>query len=159
MWCHESVENCKIYTPTTHHLPTPPPPPPPYLKSIPKPWTYLSYRASFIKNTSISILHISIWLRIMYVYTSPCYCCRGVFMMTSLNRSLPVHSPYKSKWRTSLMFSLICAWTNGWASKQSIRRWFETPSHSLWRHCYDLQLWKCIGKGGIGFVIRLIPIE
>ena len=23
-------------------------------------------------------------------------------------------------------------------SKQSKRRWFETPSHSLWRHCYGL---------------------
>ena len=32
------------------------------------------------------------------------------------------------------MFSLICAWTNGWV-KQSRRRWFETPSGWLWRHC------------------------
>ena len=26
---------------------------------------------------------------------------------------------------------------NKWLSKQSRRRWFETPSHSLWRHCID----------------------
>ena len=32
----------------------------------------------------------------------------------------------------SPMFSLICTRTNG---KQSIRRWFETPSRSLWCHC------------------------
>ena len=31
-------------------------------------------------------------------------------------------------------FSLIFAWTNG-VSKQSRRRWFETPSCPLWRHC------------------------
>ena len=26
----------------------------------------------------------------------------------------PVNSPYKGQWRGALMFSLICAWTNGW---------------------------------------------
>ena len=33
----------------------------------------------------------------------------------------------KAQWRGALMFSLICAWTNGW--------WFETPSRSLLRYC------------------------
>ena len=28
---------------------------------------------------------------------------------------------------------------NKWLSKQSRRRWFEMPSHSLWRHCDDCQ--------------------
>ena len=27
----------------------------------------------------------------------------------------PVDSPHKDQWRGALMFSLICAWTNGWA--------------------------------------------
>ena len=27
----------------------------------------------------------------------------------------PVNSPHKGQWRVTLMFSLICAWTNGWA--------------------------------------------
>ena len=36
----------------------------------------------------------------------------------------PVNSPRKGKWRGALVFSLICAWTNGW---------FETPWRSLWR--------------------------
>ena len=31
--------------------------------------------------------------------------------------------PYKGRWRGALMFSLICAWTNG--SKQSRRRWLR----------------------------------
>ena len=26
-------------------------------------------------------------------------------------------------------------WFNKWLNKQSIRWWFETPSHPLWRHC------------------------
>ena len=49
---------------------------------------------------------------------------------------LPVNSPHKGQRRGALMF-FICASTNGWVSKQSRRRWFETPSRSLWRHCND----------------------
>ena len=47
------------------------------------------------------------------------------------NRS-PVNVPHKGQWRGALMFSLICL--NRRLSKQSRRRWFETPSRSLWRH-------------------------
>ena len=28
----------------------------------------------------------------------------------------PVNSPHKGQWRRALMFSLICAWINGWAN-------------------------------------------
>ena len=31
----------------------------------------------------------------------------------------------------SFVFSLICAWINGWANNEDAS---ETPSHSLWRH-------------------------
>ena len=51
-----------------------------------------------------------------------------------IHRSL-VNSPHKGQWRGELVFSLICAWINGWVSKQSRGWWFETPSRSLWRHC------------------------
>ena len=30
----------------------------------------------------------------------------------------PVNSPHKGKWRGVLMFSLICAWINGWVNKR-----------------------------------------
>ena len=30
----------------------------------------------------------------------------------------PVDSPLKGQWRGALMFSLICAWTNGWANNR-----------------------------------------
>ena len=67
-------------------------------------------------------------------------------MMTSWNGSIsallalvwgihqpPVNSPHKGQWRGTLMFPLICTWTNGWV-KKTRRRWFETPSHPLWLH-------------------------
>ena len=28
----------------------------------------------------------------------------------------PMNSPHKGQWRSALMFSMICAWTNGWAN-------------------------------------------
>ena len=53
----------------------------------------------------------------------------------------PVNSPRKGQWRGAFMFSLICKRLG----KQSLYRWFETPSRSLWRHCYganrELILW------------------
>ena len=30
----------------------------------------------------------------------------------------PVNSPHKGQWRGALTFSLICAWTNGWANNR-----------------------------------------
>ena len=31
---------------------------------------------------------------------------------------LPVNSPHKGQWRGALMFSLICAWMNGWVNNR-----------------------------------------
>ena len=45
----------------------------------------------------------------------------------------PVNSPHRGQWRGASMFSLICA-LNKRLSKQSLGWWFDTPSHSLWRH-------------------------
>ena len=42
----------------------------------------------------------------------------------------PVNSPDKGQWRGALMFSLICAWRNGWVNAT-----VETPRRQLWRHC------------------------
>ena len=42
----------------------------------------------------------------------------------------PVNSPHKCQWRGASMFSL-----NKRLSRLSRRRWLETPSRSLWRHC------------------------
>ena len=44
----------------------------------------------------------------------------------------PVNSPYKSQWRGALIFSLICAWINGWVNSRE--------PVDLRRHCahYDV---------------------
>ena len=46
-----------------------------------------------------------------------------------------VDSPHKGQWRGALMVLFICVWEKR-LSKQSRRRWLETPSRSLWRHCH-----------------------
>ena len=33
----------------------------------------------------------------------------------------PVNSPHKGQWRGALMFSLICAWINGWVNNREAR--------------------------------------
>ena len=43
-----------------------------------------------------------------------------------IHRSL-VNSPHKGQWRGALMFSLICAWINGWANNRE--------ACDLARHC------------------------
>ena len=69
-----------------------------------------------------------------------------VFMMTSSNGNMfratgffcgeftgdwwPMNSPHTDQWRGAFIFSL-----NKRLRKQLRRRWFETPSRSLWRHC------------------------
>ena len=45
----------------------------------------------------------------------------------------PVNSPHKDQWRGALVFSLICAWINGWVN--NLDCWFDMPPCSLWRHC------------------------
>ena len=35
----------------------------------------------------------------------------------------PVNSPHKGQWRGALMFSLICAWINGWVNNGEVGDW------------------------------------
>ena len=60
----------------------------------------------------------------------------GLLIVRGIHR-LQVNSPHTGQWRGGLMFSLICAWTNGWANN----RWFETPSRPLWRHSNAVMAW------------------
>ena len=60
------------------------------------------------------------------------YSAITVVMMTSSNGNIfrvtgllwgeihwsPMDSPHKGQWHGALMFSLICAWTNGWANNR-----------------------------------------
>ena len=44
-------------------------------------------------------------------------CLRYWPLVRWIHRS-PVNSPHQSQWRGALMFSLICAWINGWAGNR-----------------------------------------
>ena len=48
----------------------------------------------------------------------------------------PVDSPHKGRWSQTLMFSLICAWTNGWTNNQDAGD--RRHHHAQWRHCNEV---------------------
>ena len=58
----------------------------------------------------------------------------------------PVNSPYKGQWRGALMFSLICAWTNGSASNRDVGDLRRHRAH------YDVNVMTC-GCGGCSIVL------
>ena len=41
----------------------------------------------------------------------------------------PVNFPHKGQWRGALMFSLICAWINGWVNKREAGDWRRHRAH------------------------------
>ena len=51
------------------------------------------------------------WRREMETFSALLTLCVGIY------RS-PMNSPHKGQWRWTLMFSLICAWTNGWVNNR-----------------------------------------
>ena len=70
--------------------------------------------------------------KVMFKFYCIHYIAGSLSLMT-IHQS-PVDFLQKYQWRV-LMFYLICAWTNGWANKR--RRWFDTSSRPLWRHCSE----------------------
>ena len=64
----------------------------------------------------------------------PCYC---PFVRGTHRR--PVDSPHKGQWRGALVFSydFFDVRLNKGLSKQSRRRWFKTPSRSIWHQCNE----------------------
>ena len=60
----------------------------------------------------------------------------NIFRVTVLcaGNSLTTGEFHKDQWREALIFALICAFVLR-LSKQLRHWWFETPWHSLWRHC------------------------
>ena len=55
----------------------------------------------------------------------------------------PVNSPHKCLWRGALMFSLICAWINGWVNKREAGDWRPHQAH------YDVTVMEwCVSPGG-----------
>ena len=50
----------------------------------------------------------------------------------------PVNSPHKGQWRGVLMFSLICAWINGWVNNQ------EADLRRHCAHCDVTVMWRTV---------------
>ena len=75
---------------------------------------------------------------------------------------LSVNSPHKGQWRGALIFFFDLRLKKR-LGKQSRRRWFETPSRSLWRHCNvnviyftcRLQTWHCENHGSSRYILCL----
>ena len=60
-------------------------------------------------------------------------------IVRGIHRS-PVNSPHKGKWRGALMFSLNCAWTNGWGNNRDAGDLRRNRAHydvTLLHHRYD----------------------
>ena len=90
-------------------------------------WNVIITRPIFINiSTTDSILHsphgramcaygVSIvntwWRHQMETFSALLALCAG-------NSPVPVNSPHKGQWRGALMFSLICAWINGWVNNR-----------------------------------------
>ena len=71
--------------------------------------------------------HSAWWRHQMETFSALLAFCEG-------NHLSPVYSPPKGQWRGALMFSLICAWTNGWANAQ-----VANDLSRLWAH-YDVNV-------------------
>ena len=95
-----------------------------------------------------------------HIYWSAC----AVIIMTSLIKwkhfprhwsfvrgihRLPVNSPHKGQWRGGLIYSLICAWINGWVNN---REAVDLRRH--WAHCDVNVLITVIWQDG--FVISIV---
>ena len=59
----------------------------------------------------ISITPITWWRHQMETFSA-------LLALCVRNSLVPVNSPHKGQWRGALMFSLICAWINGWVNNR-----------------------------------------
>ena len=72
------------------------------------------------RNTHLLHLHFlfSWWRHQMETCSVSLAFVRGIhWWLWGINRS-PVNSPHTDQWHGALMFSLICAWTNGWVNNR-----------------------------------------
>ena len=80
------------------------------------------FRTLHISWRSTHLLHLyflfSWWRHQMEPCSASLAFVRGIHRwLRGIHRS-PVNSPHTDQWRGALMFSLICAWTNGWVNNQ-----------------------------------------
>ena len=61
----------------------------------------------------------------------------------------PVNSPHKGQWRGALMFSMICAWTNGWVNNRDADHFRRRCTH------YDVT----VGCDSISYQLNLGAVQ
>ena len=85
------------------------------------PWLLITYRQQGLEHQQPR----SWWRHQMETFSALLAICAG-------NSPVPVNSPHKGQWREALMFSLICAWINGWVN--------DREAGDLRRNCahYDI---------------------
>ena len=81
--------------------------------------------------------------------------------LRGIHRS-PVNSPHKCQWRRALMFSLICAWINGWVNNRKAGYLRRNRAHydiTVKPLCVLLSLWRCHRQDAyIWFLTHLVII-
>ena len=70
-----------------------------------------------------------------------------------IRRSL-VNSPHKGKWHGTLMFSLLCAWTNGWVNTLNAG---DLRHHRT--HCDVAVMYQCIFLWNHDFIVDYYVIH
>ena len=57
-----------------------------------------------------------------------------------------VNSPHEGQWRGALVFSLICAWINGWINNRKAGDLRRHRAHPSWRHRNVIMMMKLCGN-------------
>ena len=101
-------------------------------------WTLVLFT---ISSTALCLRTNSWWRHEMETFSALLVLCAGNSPVTG---EFPTQRPVTRSF--DVFFDLRL---NKRLSKQSWGRWFETPSRSLWRHCYAPSRWGCQVDDGI----------
>ena len=79
--------------------------------------------STYTLQTPCSWFSLFSWIVIGQIYTYNCDVIKWKYfprywLFVPWNHRSPVNSPHKCQWRGVLMYSLICAWINGWGTKR-----------------------------------------
>ena len=88
-----------------------------------------------------ALVNIEILKHVKYKWVARIYSHDDVIKWKHFPRYWPfvLVFPHKDQWRGALMFSLICAWINGWVNILGLVIWDVIE---LWRHCNATKIWQ-----------------
>ena len=82
-------------------------------------WMSNTNRMAFIVNAHNNIcsyLYHRCWIQPWWRHQMETF--SALLALCARNSPVPVNSPHKGQWHGALMFSLICAWINGWVNNR-----------------------------------------